>query len=92
MNRHILHEGDSAYIELSSLGVRCPRCGALLSRDGAKYLRLDGLQVIQRPRPGEKRLCDFGLAREHDAQDCQAQQAHRGAVAGLQAPPSTEAR
>ncbi len=70
MTRHILHEGASTYIELSSQGTRCPECGALLSRDGAKYLRLDGLQIVQRPRPGEKNLHEYGLAREHTAEDC----------------------
>ncbi len=70
MTRNILHEGDTPYIELSSQGTRCPRCNALLSQEGTKYFRLDGLQIIQRPRPGEKQPKEFGQAVEHTASDC----------------------
>lgn len=67
----LLHEGQSTYLELSSKGERCPRCGALLTRDGRKYFSLDGLQIIQRPRPGEKPLKEFALAVEHTPERCE---------------------
>lgn len=68
----ILHEGDSTYLELSSQGKRCPRCNALLSLEARRAFALDGLQTIERPRPGEKSARRWGLATEHTPERCQA--------------------
>lgn len=75
----ILHEGGAVYIELSTPDTRCPKCRALLARDGSKYFHLFGLHVIERPRPGLAKggLKQFGLAREHSAETC-AERARQG--------------